>query len=101
MLSDDLHWNCTLAKCVQRAPDRLSCLSTGDPGTSTNPDSHPDPLLNPRESFTILADMANNLQVSTATPTRQDVVRLAGTALAAGLAAGAQIIGQVLVGVLA
>ncbi|TCC19988.1 divalent-cation tolerance protein CutA [Kribbella sindirgiensis] len=39
--------------------------------------------------------MAGYLQVSTATPTREDAVRLAGSAVAAGLAAGAQVVGPV------
>jgi periplasmic divalent cation tolerance protein len=39
--------------------------------------------------------MSGYLQVSTATPTRDDAVRLAGSAVEAGLAAGAQIIGPV------
>jgi periplasmic divalent cation tolerance protein len=39
--------------------------------------------------------MSGFLQVSTATPTREDAVRLAGAAVKAGFAAGAQIIGPV------
>ncbi|MDX6236224.1 MAG: periplasmic divalent cation tolerance protein [Kribbellaceae bacterium] len=39
--------------------------------------------------------MPRYLQVSTATPTRDDAVRLAGSAVRAGLAAGAQVIGPV------
>ena len=35
------------------------------------------------------------LQVSTATPTRQEAIRIAGSAVKAGLAAGAQIAGPV------
>jgi periplasmic divalent cation tolerance protein len=40
--------------------------------------------------------MADYLQVSTATPTRDDAVRLAGSAVSAGLAAGAQVVGPVI-----
>jgi periplasmic divalent cation tolerance protein len=43
-----------------------------------------------------LGSMAEYLQVSTATPTRDDAVRLAGSAVSAGLAAGAQIVGPVI-----
>ena len=39
--------------------------------------------------------MSGYLQVSTATSTREDAVRLAGSAVGAGLAAGAQVIGPV------
>jgi periplasmic divalent cation tolerance protein len=39
--------------------------------------------------------MSGYLQVSTATPTREDAVRLAGAAVKAGFAAGAQVIGPV------
>lgn len=39
--------------------------------------------------------MSGYLQVSTATPTREDAVRLAGSCVEAGLAAGAQVIGPV------
>ncbi|WP_242001805.1 divalent-cation tolerance protein CutA [Kribbella steppae] len=39
--------------------------------------------------------MSDYLQVSTATPTREDAVRLAGSSVEAGLAAGAQVIGPV------
>jgi periplasmic divalent cation tolerance protein len=39
--------------------------------------------------------MSGYLQVSTATPTREDAVRLAGSAVSNGLAAGAQIVGPV------
>ncbi|MDX3006753.1 divalent cation tolerance protein CutA [Kribbella solani] len=39
--------------------------------------------------------MSGYLQVLTATPTREDATRLAGSAVAAGLAAGAQVVGPV------
>ena len=39
--------------------------------------------------------MSGYLQVSTAVPTRQDALRLAGSAVRSGLAAGAQIVGPV------
>jgi periplasmic divalent cation tolerance protein len=39
--------------------------------------------------------MAAYLQVSTATPTREDAVRLAASSVEAGLAAGAQVVGPV------
>lgn len=39
--------------------------------------------------------MSGYLQVSTATPTREDAVRLAGSAVRNGLAAAAQIVGPV------
>ncbi|WP_026162985.1 divalent-cation tolerance protein CutA [Kribbella catacumbae] len=39
--------------------------------------------------------MAQYLQVSTATPSREDAVRLAGSSVEAGLAAGAQVVGPV------
>jgi periplasmic divalent cation tolerance protein len=39
--------------------------------------------------------MSGYLQVSTATPTREDAVRLAGSAVSNGLAAGAQVVGPV------
>ena len=42
-----------------------------------------------------LAAMAQYLQVSTATPSRDEAVRLAGSSVEAGLAAGAQVVGPV------
>ncbi|MEV8374615.1 divalent-cation tolerance protein CutA [Kribbella sp. NPDC056861] len=39
--------------------------------------------------------MAQYLQVSTATPSRAEAVRLAGSSVKAGLAAGAQVVGPV------
>jgi periplasmic divalent cation tolerance protein len=42
-----------------------------------------------------LPAMAQYLQVSTATPSRDEAVRLAGSSVEAGLAAGAQVVGPV------
>jgi periplasmic divalent cation tolerance protein len=42
-----------------------------------------------------LANMSGYLQVSTAAATREEAVRLAGSAVEAGLAAGAQVVGPV------